>query len=164
MNNNYQCEIKANNNVANDPCAFCGGRTNPKIPLAIFKRGTNEPICDECAMKYAPDEFKALAYDVKHCKNGRIVSKPGIDMTGMEEVLDKDMSPEDSWPLEDDFFIPIDGGYRIYDDKSGIYHCVIGMQAYNLSDLFDDERLGIRPVVIWGGNMENCNIRRELPF
>ena len=164
MSNNHQCEIKANFNAANDPCAFCGERIVPKIPLAIFKRGTNEPICDKCAEEHAPDEYKALAYDVKHCKNGRIVSKPGIDMSGMGKILDKDNSLNDFCPCEYDLFIRLDDGYRLCDEKSGVLHRVIGMQVYNPSDLFDDRELGMRPVVIWDGNMKNCSIRRELPF
>jgi len=83
-----QCEIRPNNCVANDPRAFCDKRTNPQIPLAIFKRGTYEPVCDECAEKYAPNEFAALNYNVQHFKDGRIVSKKGIDMSGFENLLD----------------------------------------------------------------------------
>ena len=61
MNKDYQCEIRPNHATSNGHCAFCGGRTHPQIPLAIFKRGTYQSICDECAEKYAPDMVRALA-------------------------------------------------------------------------------------------------------
>ena len=44
-------DIRPNNCATNDPCAFCGSRTDPQIPAAIFKRGTYEPVCDVCAQE-----------------------------------------------------------------------------------------------------------------
>lgn len=55
-----QCEIRANNTAANDPCAFCGERTDPQIPLAIFKYGTYEPVCDRCASEHNPTSYEAM--------------------------------------------------------------------------------------------------------
>lgn len=61
-NRNTELTIGYNNCAANDPCALCGKRTDPAIPLAIFPRGNWQPVCDHCAREQAPE----LALVLRH--------------------------------------------------------------------------------------------------
>ena len=47
--------LKLNNTATNDPCAVCGGRTDPAVGLDFFKEGTWELICAACVERHAPD-------------------------------------------------------------------------------------------------------------
>ena len=57
----YYLEIKTNNCATNEPCAFCGNRTESQIPFAIFKYGTYSAVCYECVNKYNPEMEKTLS-------------------------------------------------------------------------------------------------------
>ncbi len=47
--------IQMNNCASNDPCAFCGARTSPRIGPEIFAAGTWSPACDRCTEEIAPE-------------------------------------------------------------------------------------------------------------
>jgi len=49
-----QCEIRVNNTIYGGKCPFCGNNSDPYFPLAVFKKGTYEAVCHDCARKYAP--------------------------------------------------------------------------------------------------------------
>jgi len=51
---NRRVELKHNTTITNDPCAFCGTRTDPD-GLDYFKAGTWALVCDGCAQRYAPE-------------------------------------------------------------------------------------------------------------
>lgn len=60
-----EIELNINNCASNDPCAFCGKRTDPYIPLAYFKKGTYATVCPDCIEKYgtaAQDRLYRLVY------------------------------------------------------------------------------------------------------
>lgn len=51
-------EVKHNNCMVNDPCALCGGRTDPVVGLEVFLEGTRGLVCRECARQIDPAELR----------------------------------------------------------------------------------------------------------
>jgi hypothetical protein len=45
--------LKPNNCLSNDPCAVCGGRTDPVVGGDLFPADDFQLVCDECARKAA---------------------------------------------------------------------------------------------------------------
>jgi hypothetical protein len=57
-------ELKINNCCSNDPCYFCGKRTDPTGGLDWFAAGTYALVCEECFNKsertQTPEELRAI--------------------------------------------------------------------------------------------------------
>jgi hypothetical protein len=83
-----ECEIRLCNCAANGPCVFCGERTDPQVPIAIFKRGTYESVCDVCSSKYAPEAAKVLElfYDSYRVDHG-MKKENGMETNRDDDVL-----------------------------------------------------------------------------
>ena len=54
--------IKWNNCAFNDPCAICGGRTDPLVGPEIFVEGSWGLVCNQCARERAR-ELQQAALD-----------------------------------------------------------------------------------------------------
>lgn len=59
----FDLEIRPNKVLGIEKCAICGGNTDLQLPLSIFKRGTDEPICHNCADRYYPEAANAIYGD-----------------------------------------------------------------------------------------------------
>ena len=53
-------EIKHNNLVTNDPCGFCGERTDPIEGPELFAKSSWALVCHECGEERAPDLMRRL--------------------------------------------------------------------------------------------------------
>jgi hypothetical protein len=67
--------LKANNCITNDPCAWCGERTDP-AGLDFFVPGTWSLVCAECARVRAPEVYaeqgeflEAGAFDIQDARS-----------------------------------------------------------------------------------------------
>lgn len=49
-----QFAIKMNNAATNDPCAVCGGRTDPQTGPELFLADSWAPVCRPCGRGHAP--------------------------------------------------------------------------------------------------------------
>jgi len=47
--------IKRNNLASNDPCAICGGRTDPAIGPELFMADSWRVVCWDCGREHAPE-------------------------------------------------------------------------------------------------------------
>ncbi len=56
-----QLSINYNNCASNDPCAICGGRTDPIIGPELFLSDSWGLVCHSCGETHAPELIKALA-------------------------------------------------------------------------------------------------------
>lgn len=54
--------IKYNNAAVNGVCPICGGRTDPRIPLALFLCNSYTDVCDQCGKEEAPELVELLDY------------------------------------------------------------------------------------------------------
>lgn len=57
---NFGFDIRPNCAPSTAHCAICGRLTNLRVPFSIFKRGTNEPLCEYCANEHYPEAAEEI--------------------------------------------------------------------------------------------------------
>ena len=119
-NENYKCEVRLNNAATNDPCAFCGNRTDPEIPFAIFEYGTYKPVCDDCAETYNPEAVELLtqinkSVDLKKFYGGDTDESNNENKKYLCHICDNHVD-EDSFHNENYDTSLFNNVYRVCDD------------------------------------------------
>lgn len=54
--------LKPNNTITNDPCAWCGARTDP-TGIDFFAGNSWRLVCHECAERVSPDLYRFRTSD-----------------------------------------------------------------------------------------------------
>ncbi len=90
--------IGYNNAAVNDPCAICGQRTDPSIPLAIYEQDTREVVCDACAREHAPELYWLL------CHYYRTVTERDFQGDAYEAEIQKLLAEVSVPPSDEDWF------------------------------------------------------------
>jgi hypothetical protein len=69
-------DLRLNNCGTNDPCAFCGERTDPVVGWEIFASGTYALVCDSCSEQVAPELLVVRDLANAVCTNLPCTPKP----------------------------------------------------------------------------------------